>query len=838
MNKKLSFVLLVVFFFSEMLFSQTTALWLFDEQKGVYPSAVLNDASKNDYPLVIGPGGMLVEGKFGHALDPIQQPEIVIPEGDLEFGLEKVPIREGRTVEPLTWFNANFCALMINGETHLRDEVGFIHPTKTKLNLGDFDWTVEFWYFPSRKTDKNGVVFEVGTGSRGENEIVTRMLLNSDLKGFSLFNAASSKLLLIPSNHKALNPKDGNWHHLAFVYSSKENQLRHYVDGRLQKLPEKMEILCLKEGKEDYMSIGRDGLWNRPLQGKLDEVRFSQGQIYTKKFKLPKSFSPVTKELAKMSLKKGLPLLFGPLAEKRDVVPLGSRKHVFIDDAFVEKMKDVEFNVNPPRLEERVIDQIRGSYRKHLTVLEDEDGLLRMYNSVADDYLQIMTSEDGIHWELPVTETKKYRNYWNIVIPEPVGGLGNPFIDPNGLPEHRWKYITGYHNRGIYLYTSPDGWNWKRNKTYFLPFRSGTQACTFYDDQRQLYVGYHRTGFAKTPGGDTQRGSTLVEADNLFTPVPYQPVTQEETWEASKKRRYRDPQPWYLDNGPITPGGFSLEFPWKFDPIEDFDPVGSDFYITKALKYPWAPDTYIAFPIAYFHYEADGPLTRRILMDPARKRGSGPLETQIAVSRDGVNWKRYPRPVYVGIGMFRDWDIHSSYLAHGMVKRQHEIWQYVFGLNEYHSTFEDNDRERGVFRIVQRMDGFISIDTPYNKEGTVVTRPFVFKGNRLVLNIDTDAMGYTQVGFLDKNGKSIPGFSVDNCVYVNGDFVQTEVEWIKNPEVIEIPFGESVEAVLPQLKKLKITKDVSALEGQTIQLVFRMRGSKLYAMQFIDTDEK
>jgi hypothetical protein len=825
--------ILTVAVFSQSVYAQTVAVWLFDEQTGIYPSAVLNDASDNDYPLVIGPGGMVVPGKFGNALEPVQQPAIVVPEGEREFGLERMPVPEGRTVEPLTWFNANFCALMTGGEEHLRKEVGFVQPTRTKLNLGNFDWTVEFWFMPVRKTDEEGVVFEIGTGPRGENEKVTRLSLNADLSGFTLRNEPGGISLIIPASEKALNPDSREWHHFAFVYSAGEEQLRHYIDGRMQPLPASCALRALETGEEDYLSVGRDGLWGRPLQGRLDELRFSRGMVYTKKFKPPGSFSPsLTGIEGKASLKKGMPLLFGPMAEKREVIALGGRKHLFIDDAMIAEMKDVQFTVNPPRLEERVIDGIIGSYRKHLTVIEDEEGLIRMYNSVSDDYLQIMVSKDGVHWDMPMTGTK-YRNHWNIVIPEPVGGLGNPFIDPNGPPEHRWKYITGYHNRGIYLYTSPDGWSWTRQKTCFLPFRSGTQACTYYDDQRQLYVGYHRTGFAKTPGGDTQRGSILVESKDLYKPVPFKPVTQEETWEASRKRRYRDPQPWYLDNGPLTPGGFSLEFPWKFDPIENYDPVGMDFYITKALKYEWAPDTYFAFPIAYFHYEGDGPLTRRILMDPARKRGSGPIETQIAVSRDGVNWTRYPRPAYVGIGMFTGWDIHQSYLVHGMVQRGGEIWQYVFGLNEYHSTFADNDRERGVFRLVQRMDGFVSADTPYDREGVIVTKPFVFEGNCLVLNIDTDATGYAQVGFLDRNGDPVPGYTVDDCVYINGDFLETEIEWIGNQDAVTIPYGESVEAIQSELKKLDMYTDVSGLAGKTVRLVFRMRGAKLYGMQFV-----
>ena len=37
---------------------------------------IFNDQSDNNYPLVIGPGGMLVAGKFGNALDPVDQPAI------------------------------------------------------------------------------------------------------------------------------------------------------------------------------------------------------------------------------------------------------------------------------------------------------------------------------------------------------------------------------------------------------------------------------------------------------------------------------------------------------------------------------------------------------------------------------------------------------------------------------------------------------------------------------------------------------------------------------------------------------------------------------------------
>ncbi|HXK58894.1 MAG TPA: LamG domain-containing protein [Acidobacteriota bacterium] len=792
-------------------FSQTTALWLFDEQVGVYPSSVLNDSSENDYPMVIGPGGQIVPGKFGNALDPVKQPDVEIPPGPVLFGLQAVPTPEGRTVEPMTWMNAGFCALMTSGENHLRKEVGFASPTKTKLNLGSFDWTVEFWFLPSRRTGEEGVVFEIGQGPRGENDHVTRLTLDKNLRAFTLYNQPSGRRLTIKSDERALRPENSAWRHLAFVYSSSGKTLSHYVDGKLQSRLTNVTLKSLQPGDEDYMSVGRDGLWKRPLQGRIDELRFSEGALYQEAFTPPGSFAPVIDRIP-VNLVAGPPLLFPPDSSVKLPIQLGSRKHLFIDDALLEEMKDIEFVVNPPRPAERVIDQIEGQFRKHLTVVEDEDGLIRIFNSIHDDYLAVRTSRDGVHFERPNTG-KEYRGQPNIVIHEPVGGLGNPFIDPNGPPEMRWKYITGLHNRGIYLYTSPDGWNWRRHKTYLLPFKSGTQSATFYDDQRQLYVGYHRTGIGKTPAGDTQRESVRTEVRDLFKPWDFTPVTSERSCEIAKTKRLRDPQPWYLDNGPLTPGGFGLEFPFAFEPDENLDPVGTDIYLTKAIKYPWAPDAYFAFPVVYFHYENDGPLGRQILGHPSRNRGSGPLETQIAVSRDGVNWKRYPRPAYVGIGMHEGRDVNTAYLAMGMVRRGTEIWQYYFGETQYHSAWKSNKAGQAVYRLVQRLDGFISANSPYDREAIMKTKPLVFTGNRLVLNIDTDAAGYAQVGFLDENDRPIEGFSVDDCVYINGDFVDAEVEWMRGS-------GTSV-------------KDVSSLAGRTVRLVFRMRGARLFSMQFV-----
>ncbi|MBL9214457.1 MAG: LamG domain-containing protein [Opitutaceae bacterium] len=784
--------------------AEPVALWLFDEPAGLYPSTPLDSSAGLDAPLVLGLGGTVVEGRFGQALATEPYPPIEIPDhGNDTAYLWRLPVPPGRTREPLAWPNAQFTALMTSGERHLRKEVTFASPTRTDLNLGDFDWTVEFWYRAARTPAAAGVVFEIGTGPRGENALVTRLLVEADR--FVLENQPAGVRLAVPSAAPALGDPD-SWHHYAFVYGADDRRLEHYVDGRRQPAAAPAALRRLPAGDEDYLSLGRDGDWQRPLPGRLDELRFSRGRVYAGDFPPPGSFAPPR---PRVPLVRGLPLLFGADAPRAGVVALGSRKHLLIDDALFERSRDITFAAHPPLRIERVMDGTQGQFRKHLTVVEDDEGLIRIFNGGPDDRLIVHVSRDGLRFEEPDTGLH-YGGRRNVVIDAPAA-LGRPIIDPNGPPEHRWKYISGVEGRGVYLFTSPDGWKWTRQPMAALNFRSGSQSGLYYDEQRGLYVGLHRTGFPLSQGGGTRREFVRAETDDIFRTWPVRWMTQAQVREIAKTRSLRSPQPWWLDNGPLTPGDFGIELPTVFAPDDRIDPPGSGVYVPKATKYPWAPDAYVAFPAMYFDYEEPAqPATRRVLYEEkSRGLGSGQVETQLAVSRDGLAWRRFPAPVYVGVGRYQGRDLHQIYMGEGLVRRGDEIWQYFYGQEEYHSPARRNPAGNGIYRTVQRLDGFVSAEAPYERLGEIVTRPLTFAGNRLVLNIDTRGLGYAQVGFTDEAGRPVPGYGVEDGVFINGNFVAHEVEWL----------GRGT--------------DVSALAGRTVRLVIRMRNTSLYALQFV-----
>jgi hypothetical protein len=820
---------------------ETVALWLFDEQVGVYPSSVLNDAGPGSHFLILGRGAEIVPGKFGNALRPVAPAPLAITydgsregDGGVAFGLRKPAPKPGRTQPPLIWENAHFAALFTNGDEHLR-RAPFANATDSRLNVGAHDWTIECWLRLNNNAHEEGVIFELGSGPRGENELVTRFTVLPRENAFalqSISTVADERAGAVTRRIEYANaegPPGGvafvrsatlalqgaplpseTWMHVAFVHTAGSGELRLFIDGR-QRAVTAAKISALPRGDEAYVSVGRDGRWQRPLSGALDELRISNHAEYTADFRPPQSFSRLHS-----GARQSFPAVAGPVqlfpdgGARTPVLELAGRRHLFLDDALMASRENITFTVHPARVAERVV---QGS--GWISVVDAGPNDIRLYLNGPDDSLAVLVSKNGIDFTAPDLGRGEFHGKRNIVITDPAT-VGTVFIDRNGPPDERWKCVSGLRDRGgIFVYTSADGFTWRRHEAASLPFWAGSAVNVFYDDQRQRYVIHNRTDYYRTEGGSTNRKSLLTEVGDLLRPWPFTAVTSDVTRAATARgirTRARDLDPWWLDNGPLAPGGFGLEYPIGFEADPKLDPIGTDVYNTRAQKYPWAEDAYVAFPLFFFHYHRDGPPQRQLLAHPTQERGSGLVETQLAVSRDGLTWTRYPRPTYVGIGDEDGYPVRRSYVGYGLVRRGSQIWQYSYTRATYHDPYvKKAPMPDTIHRLVQRTDGFVSADAPYTG-GTFKTKPFRFSGNRLVLNIDTDAAGYAQLGFVDERGKPVPGFSVDDCVYVNGDSIDYEVEWLTSSGG---------------------TKDVSSLAGKTVQLVVQMRGVSLYALQFV-----
>ena len=732
----------------------TIALWLFDETQ--YPHTTLTDASVNEYDLRLQKGGELVTGKFGNALKVTSGPGHAVSYAGFKGAVPIGEMREKDGTPSGLWGPA-------------------VAPKKILTTLSDSDWTCEFWLKLASVPTAEVMVIDLGQAYEPGFSVTLRATSN-----FTIRNAYAGIAAVCPTK---LTP--GRWNHITFTWNG--STMRHFTNGierdaarvlniqSIQRQP--MPALIEPEDREHSSSgfsrdkdfewrrkhrfnfaVGHDRQSNKGLDGMIDELRLSDVVRYSKNFALPRSFSRNYGPSApKPAVANGPPLLFASNSPK-GTVQLGSRKHLFIDDALIDTKQNIRLTCNPPTNRRDLNFRPRKSAWRASVV--DIGGKVYMY--IPDGYgsekgiTRLRISEDGINFDKPELGVVEYEGSTKndfVFYGVPFYGTFFEDLNPNISPKERYKLTAWVANRGIYLYVSPDGIRWRRNETCMLPLVSGGGAETYWDDQRGVYVDFiKRDSSFKTRscrGGG--RRAVMFETRKIHRTWPFNALEQP-----------------YFEGWPMP--AVTCEAPIIFGPNKN-----GQVYRTRAIKYPWAPDTYLAFVWRFGEGE------RR--------------QVDLGVSRDGIHWKCYADETwYMTPGS--DEEVLSLY---GLIRRGDEIWQYA----DYGGA-HGGGKKRIYARLTQRLDGFVSLDAGA-KSGWATTRPLIFKGRRLLLNVA--AQRSVRVAVLDRKGNELKGFGLADCDPVIGDATSYLVSWQKNT-------------------------DVSGLAGKVIRLKFQMQDAKLYAFKF------
>ncbi len=797
--------------------SFTVALWLFDERpypridERPFPHITITDASQNEYDLLLMESGVLEPGKFGNAL--------------------KVSPTDSYKVSYAGWQGS------FTGETPprgLRGPDGFpsglwgitLNPWKILETLVSTEWTLEFWFKLDEIPTTNVYVLDLGYAYQSGMTVILNgnaaaFQLNDDYAGLNAICAVRDARL-----------RDGGWHHVAFTRV--EGNITHFIDGipqaceqrsvPQQPLPgpdpqpvslqrnncsrndnsgwctlrtEPFRDAWIDEWRREHrfnISLGEDRHGSGDLNGMLDEIRLSSNARYDQQFTVPTSFARNHGDNAPQpDVPTGPPLLFGSGAPT-DIFQLGGRKHVFIDEALLETKTNVVFAINPSVNPESLylatapFQPTQGSWKE---TIYDHDG--KVYLFLNDGYsseeglVRLYVSGDGLNFTAPSLGVINYKGSTNnnfIFYKRPMGATVFKDTNPNVSPHERFKMTAYGSNRGTYLYVSADGLRWRRNETGMLPLVSGGDPETFWDDQQGEYVTHlkrdssYNTLNCSVPG----RSGVMFRTKDPFRPWPLTLL------EAPYFEGY--PMPAVTCEGPVT-------FPTRVPSQGRTEEV----YRTRAMKYPWAPDTYIA-------------LVWRGIRDNNSPDEDRRRQIELGVSRDGKEWKIYDYKNYqyympsvqVCYGgnspsCFDAKDVQSFF---GLIRRGDEIWQYT----EY-TSLPDGNGTMQFARLRQRLDGFTSLDAG-TAAGQAITRPIVFTGKFLELNVKVNTGGYVKVGILDENGNEIQGFGINDCIPLNRDSVRARVQWVG---------GSNVEN----------------LAGQTMRLKFELQNAKLYALQFFRT---
>jgi hypothetical protein len=471
-----------------------------------------------------------------------------------------------------------------------------------------------------------------------------------------------------------------------------------------------------------------------------------------------------------------IPILWNsiPAQNTAEVLNIGSRLELFVDDFLIEKMEGVRRMLHAPQDAGPVLFFDRpweGPFCGYSTIILDS-GLYRLYYRglprAGQDGSSMETtcyaeSRDGIHWTRPELGLYEKAGTWknNIILADaaPVTHNFSPFLDAReGIrPGQRYKALGGTKNSGLIAFVSADGIQWHRlriepviTEGYF-----DSQNVSFWSAEERSYLCYFRTW--KKVGGENVRTISRTTSRDFIH--------------------------------------------WS-DPVEmDFgDTPAEHLYTNQTAPYFRAPHIYVA--IAARFMPGRQVLTEeqalRLKVNPAYFNDCS--DAVLMTSRGGTGYQRdfmegFIRP---GIGL-QNWVSRSNYPALNVVRTgPHEM-----------SVFVNQDYAQPTShlqRYTLRLDGFVSVQASY-EGGRMTTRPIRFSGDTLFLNFSTSAAGSISVGILDLQGNSIEGYELENATELIGNETEKAVSW---------PGGS----------------DLSDLAGKPVRLRFNMKDADLYSLRF------
>ena len=234
------------------------------------------------------------------------------------------------------------------------------------------------------------------------------------------------------------------------------------------------------------------------------------------------------------------------------------------------------------------------------------------------------------------------------------------------------------------------------------------------------------------------------------------------------------------------------------------------FYTNNIMKYP-GTEMFFGMPTRYinrhpdlehFKYLPDWHGKRADLLAPEGARtGVGFTDAVLMTSRDGLKFDRINDVFYAPtIETRENWVYGDCFFALGFVETESDYAGEPNELSFYCGT-GNVCRAVTMERFTIRKDGLLSWGAGFDG-GNVLTKPFIFDGNKMTINFATSALGLVVVEFCDENGKPIPGYKTCRM------------------------FGNSLE------RPCDFEKPLSELSGKKVRMNITMRDADLYSFEF------
>jgi hypothetical protein len=385
-------------------------------------------------------------------------------------------------------------------------------------------------------------------------------------------------------------------------------------------------------------------------------------------------------------------------------------------------------------------------------------------------YVGYAESSDGIHWERPrsgrfpwgqhretniVMQGEREAFTPHVHVPDgagtgpdgvPVRTLG--LLPPAALRGHRFLMFYGDHDH--YLATSEDGAHWDERRQCVFGYRSDAFHTLSYDEVRGEYVCYPRNTKAFSTRADGRQGNRRMIAR----------FASADLWSQ-----------WDADSVPST--------------VVLSDAGDADrYYGMSSFRYG---GVHWGFLQRLFEDEDRAAAAMSASRDGGEWGGAGGaagiIDTELIFSRDGITWQRMPGyPRFFPIGEPGSWDNGMLFGPDRVIERGDEWWMYYNGWHGPHWAVPGpgEGEKLGTIGLARcRKEGFVSIRADASGQRSyVVTRPLLWKGGDLLVNVDAATRGGAfSARVTDYLWNEIPGFGFDQTARFTGDAVRYRVRW-------------------------------------------------------------
>lgn len=472
-----------------------------------------------------------------------------------------------------------------------------------------------------------------------------------------------------------------------------------------------------------------------------------------------------------------------------EVTNIGSRRELFVDKLLIDQMQGATLRLHHPEeagIAVKFDQPCEGRFSAYITVIHnDEAQKFQMYyrgnagfkDGTSGEVTCYAESADGKTWVKPKLGLHEINGSKdnNVMLANLAPYTHNfaPFIDRRpGVPkEQRYKALAGLGGKygGLSAFVSADGLHWQKMQEAAVITKGAfdSQNVSFWSETEQCYVAYFR----------------------VFTAG----VIDEKTWKPKGVR-------W-------VSRATSKDFIHWTDAVQmtSDQPLADHIYVSQTNPYFNAPHLYISTAARFVPGKEvlDEQAKKHLVEDtkayPALIKDCS--EAVLMTSRAGTTaYNRSFMEGFVRPGQdFRDWTSRSNYPACGVVQTgKSEMSLYV----ERHYGQSTAQLQRCTLRL----DGFASLHADY-AGGEMTTKPFIFAGKALHMNLSTGAAGSVAVEIQDADRKPLPGFALEDCKALSYDDIDRVIAW-------------------------KTGSDVSALAGKPIRLRWVLKDADVYSFRF------